>query len=64
MGMKQTYSGRAIDPFNPTKDGVCIEDIAHSLALTCRFGGHCNEFYSVAQHSVLVASLLNYIFVF
>jgi|TARA_Y100000310_G_scaffold20001_1_gene19499 hypothetical protein len=51
----ETYTGLKIDPFNPDPSRICIEDIAHALSMICRFTGHCKYFYSVAQHSVLVA---------
>lgn len=51
----QTASGRMVFPTGPDPQQICIEDIAHSLALQCRFNGHCREFYSVAQHSVIVS---------
>ena len=50
-----TYSGRVIEPLNPDPAQIDIEDIAHALANQCRFTGHTREFYSVAQHSVLVS---------
>lgn len=55
MSKMRLYSGKQIDPLNMTVDDICIEDIAHSLSLQCRFGGHCSEFYSVAQHSICVS---------
>ena len=53
-----TFTGRKFWPLDPHPDEVEIADIAHGLANTCRFSGQCREFYSVAQHSVLVASLM------
>lgn len=49
-----TYSGTKFFITDPHPDDVKIEDIAHALSLICRYGGHCREFYSVAQHSLLV----------
>lgn len=34
------------------------EAMAHSMAQTARYRGNADEFYSVAEHSVLVASLM------
>ena len=53
----ETYTGKKVYPLEPDEKTLCVEDIAHALALTCRFGGHCSEFYSVAQHSCLVSDL-------
>jgi hypothetical protein len=53
----QTHTGKIVDIQNPTPDMINIEDIAHALSMICRFAGHCREFYSVAEHSVLVANL-------
>lgn len=57
MTWMATYKGNRFDFNNMGKTVLDIEDIAHSLSLVCRFGGHCREFYSVAQHSVYVSQL-------
>jgi hypothetical protein len=57
-GWIKTYSGKYIEPLNPDPANIDIYDIAHSLANQCRFTGHTNLFYSVAQHSVLVSTLV------
>ena len=54
----QLTSGKPFFITDPDPDDVCIEDIAHSLALICRFNGHCLWHYSVAQHSVLVSYMV------
>ena len=52
----KTFAGLYLDLNNPHLDYVEL-DIAHALSLICRFGGHCDRFYSVAQHSILVSHL-------
>ena len=59
MSEKTTFmsaSGLVWDAAKPTPEMINWIDIAESLAKQCRFNGHCKEFYSVAQHSVLVAN--------
>lgn len=51
----ETYTGRKIFPLNPDPDEIDILDIAHALSNLCRYTGHCREFLSVAQHSVMVS---------
>lgn len=55
----RTYTGKFIDVFNLSLDDICIEDIAHALSNECRWGGHCKEFYSVAQHSMFVVKCVS-----
>ncbi|HQY88573.1 MAG TPA: hypothetical protein PK402_07935 [Tepidisphaeraceae bacterium] len=54
-----TFSGRCLDLIAPDPADIDIRDIAHSLAMQCRFNGHTNRFYSVAQHTVHVSNLLD-----
>lgn len=53
-----TFAGGKFHPLTPRIDEVRIEDIAHALSLKCRYSGQCARFYSVAEHSVLVAALV------
>ena len=42
-----TYSGGRFHPLDPLAEEISIEDIAHGLANTCRYGGQCQFYYSV-----------------
>ena len=53
-----TFTGRTINFVDPDPAEISIEDIAHGLALECRFARQCRVHYSVAQHSVLVTGML------
>ncbi len=53
-----TFTGKFFDPINPQPEDVCIEDIAHALALTNRFSGHSTVPYSVAEHCVRMSYIV------
>lgn len=54
----ETATGGYVDVSAPDADSIHINDIASALSKTCRFGGHCRYFYSVAEHAVLAAQLV------
>ena len=53
-----TYSGHRFSFVYPENNVYDIKDIAHALAMTCRFGGMTQWHYSVAQHSCHIAEEL------
>lgn len=57
-GWIQTYRMIQFSPLEPREDDLHIEDIAHSLSMQCRFNGHTNSFYSVAEHCCHVSDWL------
>lgn len=59
MSQILTVTGQRFDLYQPDPDHIDPRDISHALAHLCRFNGHTREFYSVAQHSVLVAELVS-----
>ncbi len=50
-------SGAWFDFLDPGDSDFTIEDIAFGLSNICRYSGQCSEFYSVAEHSLLVANV-------
>lgn len=48
----RTASGRMVNLLKPHPDSIIIEDIAHGLAATARFGGQTPYPFTVAQHSI------------
>lgn len=48
----RTFTGKYLNIHDINPESICIEDIAHSLSMQCRFAAHLPRFYSVAQHCV------------
>ncbi len=59
MISQRTYTGRRMNLEAPTPEMICLEDIVQGLGHCCRFAGQVDEFYSVAQHAVLVSLLVD-----
>ncbi len=53
-----TFTGKKFYPADPRPEDVCIEDIAHHLAMEIRYGGAVSQTYSVAEHSILVSQFV------
>lgn len=51
----QTFTGRRFYPLDPQPGEMDPADIAHALSLLCRYGGHVDRFYSVAEHCLLMS---------
>lgn len=51
----QTYTRKRFTILNPKIEDICLADIVQGLSNICRFTGQLEDFYSVAQHSVLVS---------
>lgn len=53
-----TVSGRHVDPLNLRVQDVSWTDIGHALSQINRWSGHTSHPWSVAQHSIVVAALV------
>lgn len=51
----ETYTGAQFWPVDPRSEEVDPVDIAHALSLLCRYAGHTDRFYSVAEHCVVLS---------
>lgn len=51
----QFVNGNLVNVDDVLPELYTISDVAHSLSMLCRYTGHCEHFYSVAQHSVYVS---------
>lgn len=58
MNTMRMFSGQLVDPMDLKVQDVRLDDIAWALSNICRYGGHCHRNYSVAEHTLVVASIL------
>lgn len=57
----ETSTGRKFWPARPRIQDITVFDIAHALAMKCRYNGHSRKFYSVAEHCVLLSGYARYL---
>lgn len=54
----QTFTGKKFYWDRIEDNEYDIVDIAHALSMNCRFTGHTRRFYSVAEHCLMVSSMV------
>jgi len=52
-----SYKGLKLWPSDPRMSDFDIVEIANAISKDCRFGGQIHDFYSVAEHSVIMSFL-------
>ena len=50
-----THTGKRFWPLDPRPAEICFADVGAALSMMCRYNGHTRRFYSVAEHSTLLA---------
>lgn len=58
----QTFTGQKFFPLAPELERLDIRDIARALSMLCRYGGHVQRFYSVAEHCVRIVERLQWLY--
>ncbi len=53
-----THSGRMLSLIDPQPEDITLLDLAHGLSHVCRYSGQTRQFYSVAEHSILVSGMV------
>lgn len=53
-----TYSSGRLHLTGLDWNEVALSDISHALPMLCRYTGQCRRFYSIAEHSLLVAQMV------
>ena len=55
----ELLNGQMFSFVEPDETEISIEELAHVLSNICRFAGHVNRFYSVAQHALNVSLIVD-----
>ncbi len=57
-GWVPTFSGKGYRPWADDPGEMSLDDVAHGLAFTYRYGGHSDPAITIAEHAVLVSNII------